>query len=450
MERSVLTINPLEAQRELDRIVSMLLDKAQEFGASAAEVDAAFTEGLSTTVRLGETETIEFHRDKGIGITVFFGNSQGSASTADTTEKALIDAVRAACEMAKFTEADVCNGLADPKDLATNIPDLDLFHPWKITPQDAIDLAKKCEDLGRNLDKRITNSEGASVSTTASMHVYGNTNGFLAGYPTTGHSLSLTLIAKQQDAMQRDYWFTAACYPDGMESAQRVAQQACDRTVRRLGARKLTTRKAPVIFSAELASGLISCFINAISGKNLYRKSTFLLDSLGKPIFPSFMHLREEPHLARELGSAPFDSEGVATRSRDILKDGILQGYVLGSYSARKLGLRTTGNSGGVHNLRLHTSNQDFHTLLRTMGTGLVVTELIGHGINIMTGDYSRGASGFWVENGAIQYPVEEITVAGNLRDMFSRLVAIGNDIDTRGSYHTGSWLIEEMTIAGE
>lgn len=445
-----LAMNSLETQRELDRIVSLLLDKAREFGADEAEVDAGYTNGLSTTVRLGETETIEFHRDKGVGITVFFNKAKGSASTSDTTENALIETVRAACEIAKFTQADPCNGLADRKDLATSIPDLDLYHPWDIDAEAAIELAKKCEDIGRSLDKRITNSEGASISTTSTMHVYGNSNGFLAGYPTTSHSLSLVLIAKQEDAMQRDYWYTTSRYPDGMESLQAVAQKACERTVRRLGARRLVTRKAPVIFSAELATGLLGSFIGAISGGSLYRKTSFLVDSLGKNIFPAFMQIREEPHLKRELGSAPFDDEGVATCARDIIKDGVLQGYVLGSYSARKLGMHTTGNSGGVHNLRIKTGDKDLRALMRAMGTGLLVTELIGHGVNILTGDYSRGASGFWVEDGEIQYPVEEITVAGNLRDMFKNIVEIGNDIERRSSFHTGSWLLEEMMIAGE
>jgi len=445
-----LAMNSLETQRELDRIVSLLLDKARDFGADEAEVDAGYTNGLSTTVRLGETETIEFHRDKGVGITVFFNKAKGSASTSDTTEKALIETVRAACEIAKFTQADPCNGLADRKDLATHIPDLDLYHPWDIDAEAAIEIAKKCEDMGRSLDKRITNSEGASISTTSTMHVYGNSNGFLAGYPTTSHSLSLVLIAKQEDVMQRDYWYTASRYPEGMESLQVIAQKACERTVRRLGARRLVTRKAPVIFSAELATGLLGSFISAISGGSLYRKTSFLVDSLGKNIFPAFMQIREEPHLKRELGSAPFDDEGVVTRARDIIKDGVLQSYVLGSYSARKLGMHTTGNSGGVHNLRIKTGDKDLRALIRAMGTGLLVTELIGHGVNILTGDYSRGASGFWVEDGEIQYPVEEITVAGNLRDMFKNIVEIGNDIERRSSFHTGSWLMAEMMIAGE
>ena len=450
MTQSALITDPLETQRELDRIVSLLLDKARDFGATQAEVDVGFGNGLSTTVRLGETDTIEFHRDKGVGITVYFGKAKGSASTSDTTEKALIETVHAACNIAKYTQADEYNGLADPQDLAINIPDLDLFHPWNIDAERAVELAKKCEEIGRSLDKRITNSEGASISTSAGVHVYGNSNGFLAGYPTTSHSLSLVLIAKQNDMMQRDYWYTSARYPEGLEAIESVAQKACERTVRRLGARKLSTRKAPVIFSAELATGLIGSFLAAIRGSNLYRKSTFLLDSLGKPIFPSFMQIREEPHLKRELGSAPFDDEGVVTRARNIVSDGVLQGYVLSSYSARKLGMQTTGNAGGVHNLRLKTSDKNLEQLLRDMGTGLLVTELIGHGINILTGDYSRGASGFWVEQGEIQYPVEEITVAGNLRDMFKSIVAIGNDIDKRSTFHTGSWLLEEMMIAGE
>lgn len=449
-QKAISILDPLTLQRELDSMVSLLLSEARTLGASQAEVDVAVSNGLSTSVRMGETETIEFHRDKGVGITVYFGKCKGSASTSDTTEEALRETVRAACEIAKYTQPDECNGLADPQDLAINIPDLDLYHPWDIDAAKAIEMGKTCELLGRDADKRISNSEGATVTTSAGIHVYGNTHGFLSGYATTNHSISLVLIAKHADTMQRDYWYSTASFPQGLDSLETIAQKACERTVRRLGARRLSTRKAPVLFSSDLATGLLSSFIGAIRGSALYRKASFLVDSLGKSVFPSFMQIREEPHLKRELGSAPFDDEGVATRSRDIIRDGILQGYVLSSYSARKLGMHTTGNAGGIHNLRLKTSDYSLEALLKEMNTGLLVTELIGHGVNILTGDYSRGASGFWVENGEIQYPVEEITIAGNLADIFKRLVLIGNDIDKRTSFHTGSWLIEEMTIAGE
>lgn len=439
----------LPDQARLEALVREILAEAQAQGASAAEAGVSFDVGLSVTVRLGEVETLEYHRDRGLGVTVYFGQRKGSASTSDISPAAVRETVRAACGIARYTAEDACAGLADPERLAREIPDLELDHPWDITAERAIELARECEDAARAADARITNSEGASVATYRSLRVYGNSNGFIGGYPSTRHSISCTVVARQGDRMQRDHWYSVAREHAGLESPAAVGRRAAERTVRRLGGRKLATRKAPVLFVPELARGLLGHFVGAIRGASLYRKASFLLDHLGKQVFPSYLRIHEQPHLKRALGSAPFDNEGVATQARDVVRDGRLEGYVLDSYAARRLGMQTTGNAGGVHNLTVEPGALDFSGLLREMGTGLLVTELMGQGVSIVTGDYSRGAAGFWVENGEIQYPVEEITVAGNLRDMFRQVVAVGNDVDTRGSIRTGSWLVESMTIAG-
>lgn len=435
---------------ELEALVRIVLDEAKACGASAAEAGVSLEAGLSVTVRLGEVETLEYHRDRGAGVTVYFGQRKGSASTSDFAPQALRESVRAACDIARYTSEDDCAGLADAALMAQDIPDLDLCHPWAIDAAGGIEIAQRCEAAAREADARISNSEGATLSSHQGLRVYGNSHGFVAGYPSTRHSLSCSVIAGRDDQMQRDYWYSVARRHEDLESAEHIGRMAAERTLRRLDGRKLGTRQVPVIFAAEIATGLFRSFVSAVRGSSLYRKSSFLLDHLGKPVFPEFVHIHEQPHLRGALGSAPFDSEGVATSARDLITDGVLQGYVLDSYSARKLGMQTTGNAGGVHNLTIDSGALDADGLLREMGTGLLVTELMGQGVNLVTGDYSRGAAGFWVENGVIQYPVEEITIAGNLKDMFRNIVAIGTDVERRGNYRTGSVLVERMTVAGE
>lgn len=439
-----------QVQDDLRDIVSAILDEAKRQGASAAEAGVNAESGLSATVRLGEVETVEHNRDKGLGVTVYFGQRKGSASTSDFSRAAISETVAAAAALARYTAEDPCAGLAEAALMAKDIPDLDLYHPWDLAVERAIELAQECEAAARETDQRITNSEGATVSSHAGYRVYGNSHGFLGAYPSSRHSVSCAVIADDGHGMQRDYWYTVARDSGDLESAHSVGRRAGERTVRRLNGRRLPTQQAPVLFAADVAAGgLFSSFIHAIRGESLYRKASFLLGQLGEAVFPPFMHIHERPHLPKALGSAPFDGEGVATRARDLIADGVLQGYVLDSYSARKLGMKTTGNAGGVHNLTIDPGPLDFTGLLQEMGKGLLVTEMMGMGVNIVTGDYSRGVAGFWVENGEIQYPVEEITIAGNLRDMFKGITAVGNDVDTRGNIRTGSVLIERMTIAG-
>ncbi len=425
---------------DLEGVVALILDEAKRQGASAAEAGVNAENGLSVTVRLGEVETVEHNRDKGLGVTVYFGQRKGSASTSDFSREAIGETVAAASAIA---------GLADAERMAGHIPDLDLCHPWALAAERAIELATECEAAARTVDKRITNSEGATVSSHSGRRVYGNSHGFLGAYPSSRHSVSCAVIADDGNGMQRDYWYTVARDSADLEAVRSVGQRAGERTVRRLGGQRLSTRQAPVLFVAEIAGSLFGNFVRAVRGESLYRKSSFLLDQLGETIFPDFIHIHEQPHLKKALGSAPFDSEGVATQARDLVTAGVLQSYVLDSYAARKLGMETTGNAGGVHNLTIDSGGLDFAGLLKEMGTGLLVTEMMGMGVNIVTGDYSRGAAGFWVENGTLQYPVEEITIAGNLRDMFKGVVAVGNDVETRGNTRSGSVLIERMTIAG-
>ena len=439
-----------ERQARLQQIIDDLLKEAKRQGASDAEASVGSSAGLDVTVRLGEVETVEHTRDNGLGITVYFGHRKGSASTSDLSPAAVRDAVKAACTIAEHTQEDRCAHLADADLLATEFPDLDLCHPWGVTVEQAIELAVACEDAARAYDPRIVNSEGASLSTSFGVHVAGNTRGFMGGYPTTRHSLNCAVIGQDGDVMQRDYWWTSARCAADLDPARTVGERAAERTVSRLGARRLDTREAPVLFRAEVATGLLRSLVSAISGANLYRRSSFLLDHLGERIFPDFVRIHEQPHLPRGLSSAPYDGDGVATRAKDLVRDGVLQTYVLDTYSGCRLGLPTTGNAGGVRNLSIDMGTLDRAALLREMGTGLLVTELMGHGVNAVTGDYSRGAAGFWVENGEIQFPVEEITIAGNLKEMYAGLIAVGNDCDFPGSTRTGSWLIDRMTIAGE
>jgi PmbA protein len=441
--------SPFPEQSRLEDIVQDLMAQAQQLGADQVEAGVSIDAGLSVTVRLGETETLEYNRDRGLGLTVYFDQRKGSASTADFAPESLAATVKAACDIARYTSKDEYAGLADVDKLATDIPDLDLYHPWNITAEQAIELATETEDAARRVDPRIENSEGGTVFTNAGMRVKANTKGFMAGYKSSYHSLSCAVIGKQGEEMQRDFWSWSARDRADLMPAAEVGRIAGERTVRRLGTQSLSTREVPVIYAADIASSLFGHFISAVSGNSLYRKASFLLDHLGKPVFPAFMHIHEQPLLRKAIGSAPYDSEGVATCARDIVTDGVLQGYVLNSYAARHLGMQTTGNAGGVRNLTIEPGDKDLQALLGSMDTGLLVTELIGFGVNNVTGDYSRGAAGFWVEGGEIQYPVDEITVAGNLKDMFMKIVEVGNDVDLRGNTRTGSVLIEQMMVAG-
>lgn len=435
---------------QLQNLISDILQEAHNQGATSAEADIGFNKGFSVTAHNGDVESVEYSRDKAIGITVYFGKRSGSSSLSDLSKEAIDEAVKAACNIARFTDEDPCSGLADKDELAFHYPTLDLDYPWDISVEHAIELACECEAKALAKDKRISMSESVVISSARALSAYGNTQGFFGTYHQTRHEISCVLISKQSDGMQRDYYYTTACDPALMESITDVANKAVERTIRRLNAKRLSTRRVPVIFAAEEARSLLGHFLSAISGGHLYRKSSFLLDSLNTKVFPDFIRLQEKPHLPKALGSAPFDDNGVTTRPNIFVEGGIVKNYVLGTYSARKLGMKTTGNAGGVHNLFITTGEKSLAELLKKMNTGLLVTELMGQGVNILTGDYSRGASGFWVENGEIQYPVEEITIAGNLRDMYANLVEVGADIDNRGNIKTGSILIEEMTVAGD
>mgnify|MGYP002629305842 CR=1 FL=1 len=434
------------------RLLSLARDTlayARERGATAAEAEVSEGYGQTVTVRQGEVETIEYNRDKGIGVSVYLGQQRGHASTSDFSPKAMRDTVDAALSIARFTAVDDCAGLADPELMAREFPELQLWHSWALPVARAIELATACEDAGFAVDKRISNSEGASVSTQESHFVYGNSNGFLAGYPSSRHSIGCSLIAGENEGMQRDDWYDVARDAADLVTPESVGKRAAERVLRRLDARKIATTKVPVLFDAPIASSLLGHFVSAVSGGSLYRKSSFLLDTLGKQVFARHVQLSDLPHILKGLGSGNFDAEGVATQARDIVKDGVVQGYFLGSYSARKLGMRSTGNAGGNHNLILRDTGDDFDALIKKMHRGLLVTELMGQGVNSITGDYSRGAAGYWVENGEIAYPVQEITIAGNLRDMFRGIVAVGNDVVKHGSRQCGSILLEQMTIAG-
>lgn len=437
----------------LDEIKQMsedVLQVAKSSGASAAEAELSLSVGQNVSVRMGDTETVEYNRDKGMSVTVYFGQQKGHASTSDLSPQALKDTVAAACNIAKYTAKDEFCGLADVDLIAKDIVDLDLHHPWNLSVDEAIEFAKKCEAAALAVDSRIKNSEGASVSTGTGFFAYANSHGFIGGYPSSRHGISCSVIAEDGNNMQRDYWYSTARSAGDLNSAEDIGRIAGERTIRRLNAKKIKTCQVPVLFEAALASGLISSLISAISGGNLYRKSSFLLDSLGKQIASPLLNIMEAPHIKKGLASSPFDNEGVATSNRQLVKDGVLQGYVLSSYSARKLGMQTTGNAGGNHNLIIQSGAYDFNGLLRQMGTGLVVTELLGHGMNMVTGDYSRGAAGFWVENGVIVHAVEEITVAGNMAEMLKMIVGIGNDVLVQGSKQVGSILIEKMMVASE
>ena len=438
--------HPLNTLQELAQDV---LTHAKKQGASACEVDVSEGFGQSVTVRCGAVETIEHNRDKGIGVTVYLGQQKGHASTSDFSATALRETVEAALNIARFTAPDPCAGLPEAELLATQEMDLDLYHPWLISVDAAIELAQRCEAAGFAVSPLVTNSEGASVSIQEGQFVSANSLGFMGGFPTSRHYLSCSMIVGKNDKMQRDDWYSTARDAQRMASPEEIGDYAARRALSRLGARKIKTCQVPVLFEAPLASGLISSFVHAVSGGSLYRKTTFLVDSLGKRVFSKKVQISERPHLRGALSSSPFDSDGVATHDREVIVDGRLQGYFLSAYTARKLGMQTTGNAGGCHNLIVQPGKRDLKGLLKKMDRGLLVTELLGQGINYVNGDYSRGAAGYWVEDGKIVHPVEEITIAGNLRDMFRNVAAIGNDVLARGSKQVGSILIEEMKVAG-
>ncbi|VTT27760.1 peptidase PmbA [Klebsiella pneumoniae] len=438
-----------EQRKTLEQAVSTALELAK-VSSDGAEVAVTKTTGISVSTRYGEVENVEFNSDGALGITVYYQNRKGSASSTDLSPEAIKRTVQAALDIARYTSPDPFAGVADRELLAFDAPDLDLFHPTEIDADRAIELAARAEQAALQADSRITNTEGGSFNSHVGIKVFGNSHGMLQGYCSSRHSLSSCVIAEANGDMERDYAYTIGRAMEDLKSPESVGEECARRTLSRLSPRKLSTMKAPVLFAAEVATGLFGHLVGAISGGSVYRKSTFLLDSLGQQILPEWLTIEEHPHLLKGLASTPFDSEGVRTERRDIIKDGVLQNWLMTSYSARKLGLQSTGHAGGIHNWRIAGQGHSFDDLLRQLGTGLVVTELMGQAVSALTGDYSRGASGFWVENGVIQYPVSEITIAGNLKDMWRNMVTIGSDIETRSNIQCGSILLPEMKIAGQ
>lgn len=439
-----------DEKARLESLVAQILDEAKAQGASAAEVGVSAERGLSLTVRLGEVETLEYTRSGGFGVTVYVGQAKGHASTSDARPQAIRDTVRAALDIARHTSEDPCAGLADPALLARDIPDLDLHHPWALDVAQATELALACEAAGRAVDPRIENSEGATLNTHEVYRVYGNSNGFLAGYPGSRHGLSCVLIARDSEGMQRDYWYDSARDPARLADPATIGRRAGERTVARLDARPLATGEMPVLFAPELAPSLIGHFLSAIAGGALYRRSSFLLGKLGQPVFPSWFAIDERPHLRGGNGSAAFDGDGLPTRAQHFVRDGVLAGYALGLYSARRLQMAPTGNGSGTHNVFVASSGETQAELLARMGDGVLVTELMGQGVNLVTGDYSRGAAGYAVRNGRIAHPVSGITIAGNLNDIYRDILAVGSDADVRGNVHCGSLLVGRMMVAAE
>ncbi|OOW06255.1 metalloprotease PmbA [Pseudomonas sp. MF6394] len=438
-----------QALPALQEQVEQILAEAKRQGASACEVAVSLEQGLSTSVRQREVETVEFNRDQGFGITLYAGQRKGSASTSASGPEAIRETVAAALAIAKHTSEDESSGLADKALMAKDVQDFDLFHAWDITPEQAIELALTCEAAAFDADARIKNADGTTLSTHQGCRVYGNSHGFIGGYASTRHSLSCVMIAEANGQMQRDYWYDVNRQGDLLADPASIGLRAAQRAASRLGARPVPTCEVPVLFSAELAGGLFGSFLGAISGGNLYRKSSFLEGAIGQKLFPEWLTIDERPHLMRAMGSSSFDGDGLATYAKPFVEKGELVSYVLGTYAGRKLGLPSTANAGGVHNLFVTHGDEDQAALLRRMGRGLLVTELMGHGLNMVTGDDSRGAAGFWVENGEIQFAVQEVTIAGNMRDMFKQIVAVGNDLELRSNIRTGSVLIERMTVAG-
>ncbi|KMT65013.1 metalloprotease PmbA [Catenovulum maritimum] len=439
----------IEEINQVEQAVSEAVALAKKLGATASEVSMSKQQGISVGCRMQEVETVEYDYGGALGIAVWFGQRKGTASTSDLSPEALKKTVEAACNIAKYTSEDPFSGIADPDLMIKTVPDLDLYHPSNINTDQAIKMTLDCEKAGLEADERIQNSDGASFSSHTGFKVYGNSTGLIAAYPSSRHSLSCALIAGLGEDMQRDYAYTVSRVANNLESADVVGKRAAAESVARLNARQLSTMKVPVLFNSEIASSLFGHFIAGISGGNLYRKATFLLDSLNTQVFPDWLNIVEDPLIPQGLSSRAFDSEGVATQKRNIVENGVLNTWLLTSYSANKMGLQTTGHAGGIHNWLVGAGGGSFQQMLQKLDTGLLVTEMMGQGVNVVTGDYSRGAAGFWVEKGIIQYPVHEITIAGKLSDMFSSIVAIGDDIDPKGSIQSGSVLISEMQVAG-
>ncbi len=434
---------------QLQQQAEQIIAEAKRQGATACEVAVSLQQGLDASVRQGEVESIEFTKDQGFSISLYCGQRKGSASTSEAGDEAIKQAVAAAMAIAKHTSIDDCAGLAAPELMATEFKELDLWHPWQLEPKQALDLALECEAAAFAVDKRISMGDGTSVNSETGCSVYANSHGFMGGHLGTRHSISCVMIAGQGEQMQRDYWYDYGRKADELMAASAIGQRAAQRSLSRLGAKSIATCEVPVLFAAEIAGGLLGNLLGAIAGGSLYRKASFLLDSLGQQIFPSWFNFYERPQLQGGLASSCFDSDGLATKDKHFIQDGLLVNYLLSTYSGRKLGMPSTANAGGARNLFVSHSDLDQQALLRQMGTGLLVTELMGQGVNLVTGDYSRGAGGYWVENGEIKFPVQEVTIAGNLRDMFSNILAVGNDLEHRGNIKTGSILLEKMTVAG-
>ena len=436
-------------QSDIEDLIQLVLDEAAKQGADQAEVGASHDFGLSATARLGDVENLEYTNDRGIGVTVYHDSRKGSASSSDFSVDALRETVAKASAFAKYTAVDRFAGLADAELMASDIPNLELSHAWQIDADAAIKIALECEDSARNYDKRISNSEGATVSTSSGVRAYGNSHGFIGSFPRTSHSISCSVVGESDGEMERDFHYSAARQPSKLETPEHIGETAARRTVGRLGSRKIKTTKAAVLYAPEIARGFVGHLIGAIAGVAQYRRSSFLLGAAGEKLFPDFFQIQERPHILGAMASRSYDADGVATSDRDLVVDGVLQGYVLSSYSARRLGLKTTANAGGAHNLIVPGNAGDMESIIKSMKSGLLVQELIGQGVNPVTGDYSRGAVGYWIENGEIAYPVHEVTIAGNLRELYPRIIAIGNDQDIRGGIRCGSLLVDEMTIAG-
>jgi PmbA protein len=436
-------------QSDIEDLIQLVLDEAAKQGADQAEVGASHDFGLSATARLGDVENLEYTNDRGIGVTVYHDSRKGSASSSDFSVDALRETVAKASAFAKYTAVDRFSGLADAELMASDIPNLELSHAWQIDADTAIKIALECEDSARNYDKRISNSEGATVSTSSGVRAYGNSHGFIGSFPRTSHSISCSVVGESDGEMERDFHYSAARQPSKLETPEHIGETAARRTVGRLGSRKIKTTKAAVLYAPEIARGFVGHLIGAIAGVAQYRRSSFLLGAAGEKLFPDFFQIQERPHILGAMASRSYDADGVATSDRDLVVDGVLQGYVLSSYSARRLGLKTTANAGGAHNLIVPGNAGDMESIIKSMKSGLLVQELIGQGVNPVTGDYSRGAVGYWIENGEIAYPVHEVTIAGNLRELYPRIIAIGNDQDIRGGIRCGSLLVDEMTIAG-
>lgn len=443
-------MNVTELSASLAEQAQRAVEIACAQGADQAEAGSSHEEGLNVTVRLGELESVERQKDRSLGITVYKGQCKGSASTNDFSRNGIEAAVAKALSIAGFTSPDPYAGLADPDRLAKAPPELELYHPWDIDTAEAEEIALTVERSARDVDARIENSEGASVATGGGVRAYANSNGFVGSYASSSHEISVSVVAAADGVLERDYWYTVARASADLESAEETGRRAAERAIRRLGSRQPATGKVPILFPAEIARSLFGHFVAAIRGTAQYRHASFLLDCAGSRVFPDWMQIVEDPHLPRGMASAPFDGEGVETRRRDLVRDGIVQAYVLSSYSARRLGLETTGNAGGVHNLIVEPNAESLESMQSDLKRAMVVTELLGQGVNTVTGDYSRGAAGYWVENGEFAYPVSEVTIAGNLSDMLASIRAVGRDIDLRGAVRCGAVLVDGMTVAGQ